>query len=647
MMQSASVGPVVVRNEVSETHFGFYSEAEIKSMSVCKVNSSVAYDALGNTLSGGLYDGRMGPRVQNETCLTCGMNGKDCPGHMGHIELDVPVYHPLLFPHLFQLLRTSCAFCHGLKMSKARCRTFLIKLKLYEMNEIEAAQTLDDQMLPPTMWVDAENTAELDLEDKLKTYEKRYEQYCRMVRGSKGRSKLILSGISKRGQQEAMVQFQKEAAGIKKCENCSAQSPAYRKDGCSKIFRKPLSTRMKQEVAGSQRKMTNALEVANQALGAPLGSDGRPLDGFEADNDDEGDEDEDDEDDDEEEDVFAKKGKGAKKKKATAPTKTAKTTGAKKSDKDDKSEKEPDKVVTPEEVQAIIQALWMSNAELLHFIWGRPYRAVQRMPPSLDDPEAHLGYRIFFSRCLFVPANRFRPEAHVGGRTTESPQNSYLSKVVQLNDDIVKLMRAGKQAKHDKLIADAAAKAKEVRRSSGGKGKDNNSSSSSDEDSDDGGRGAREKKRNDKQPSTPGVGDTSLLPRIMGLWIQLQDAVNCYMDSAKDPNLNAALKGQVPGIRQVLERKEGMFRMNMMGKRVNFCCRSVISPDPYIGTNEIGVPKHFAMGLHYPEPVNAHNARHLRTLVERGADEYPGQSLLLLFFLSSLSLFLSLSLSLF
>jgi DNA-directed RNA polymerase I subunit RPA1 len=125
----------------------------------------------------------------------------------------------------------------------------------------------------------------------------------------------------------------------------------------------------------------------------------------------------------------------------------------------------------------------------------------------------------------------------------------------------------------------------------------------------------------------------------MGLWIQLQDAVNCYMDSAKDPNLNAALKGQVPGIRQVLERKEGMFRMNMMGKRVNFCCRSVISPDPYIGTNEIGIPKHFAMGLHYPEPVNAHNARHLRTLVERGADEYPGQSLLF----SSLSLILFIS----
>jgi DNA-directed RNA polymerase beta' subunit len=48
------------------------------------------------------------------------------------------------------------------------------------------------------------------------------------------------------------------------------------------------------------------------------------------------------------------------------------------------------------------------------------------------------------------------------------------------------------------------------------------------------------------------------------------------------------------GIRQVLEKKEGLFRMNMMGKRVNFACRSVISPDPYIGTHEIGIPMVFA-----------------------------------------------------
>ena len=40
----------------------------------------------------------------------------------------------------------------------------------------------------------------------------------------------------------------------------------------------------------------------------------------------------------------------------------------------------------------------------------------------------------------------------------------------------------------------------------------------------------------------------------------------------------------------MLERKEGLFRKHMMGKRVDYAARSVISPDPYINMDEIGVP---------------------------------------------------------
>jgi DNA-directed RNA polymerase beta' subunit len=55
------------------------------------------------------------------------------------------------------------------------------------------------------------------------------------------------------------------------------------------------------------------------------------------------------------------------------------------------------------------------------------------------------------------------------------------------------------------------------------------------------------------------------------------------------------------GICQLLEKKEGMFRQKMMGKRVNYACRSVISPDPYLAVNEIGIPPYFALRLTYPE----------------------------------------------
>ena len=79
-----------------------------------------------------------------------------------------------------------------------------------------------------------------------------------------------------------------------------------------------------------------------------------------------------------------------------------------------------------------------------------------------------------------------------------------------------------------------------------------------------------------------------------------------------------------PGVRQVLEKKEGLFRRNMMGKRVNFACRSVISPDPYIDTHEVGLPLRFAKKLTFPEPVTPFNFDSLRQAVVNGPDVHPG-----------------------
>lgn len=60
-------------------------------------------------------------------------------------------------------------------------------------------------------------------------------------------------------------------------------------------------------------------------------------------------------------------------------------------------------------------------------------------------------------------------------------------------------------------------------------------------------------------------------------------------------------KNGYTGICQFLEKKEGIFRQKMMGKRVNYACRSVISPDPYLPVNAIGIPPYFALRLTYPE----------------------------------------------
>ena len=75
---------------------------------------------------------------------------------------------------------------------------------------------------------------------------------------------------------------------------------------------------------------------------------------------------------------------------------------------------------------------------------------------------------------------------------------------------------------------------------------------------------------------------------------------------------------------QVLEKKQGLFRKHMMGKRVNYAARSVISPDPYIATNEVGIPEVFAKKLTFPQPVTPWNFHEMKQAVINGPDVYPG-----------------------
>lgn len=50
------------------------------------------------------------------SCATCQLSSYQCPGHFGHIELPVPVYHPLFMNQAYGLLRSICMYCHKFKM---------------------------------------------------------------------------------------------------------------------------------------------------------------------------------------------------------------------------------------------------------------------------------------------------------------------------------------------------------------------------------------------------------------------------------------------------------------------------------------------------------------------------------------------------
>jgi len=73
-----------------------------------------------------------------------------------------------------------------------------------------------------------------------------------------------------------------------------------------------------------------------------------------------------------------------------------------------------------------------------------------------------------------------------------------------------------------------------------------------------------------------------------------------------------------------LKGKQGRIRGNLLGKRTNFSGRTVITSNPDIGIDELGVPLKLAMTLTFPEVVTPQNVGRLSKLVKNGRDNYPG-----------------------
>ncbi|OJK04708.1 hypothetical protein ASPACDRAFT_74279 [Aspergillus aculeatus ATCC 16872] len=216
------------------------------------------------------------------------------------------------------------------------------------------------------------------------------------------------------------------------------------------------------------------------------------------------------------------------------------------------------------EVHAALTLLFEKEAEILTLVYNsRP----------LPKKESRVSADMFFIKNILVPPNRYRPAAQQGaGAILEAQQNTIFTSILK-NCDIINQISKERQSSS----SSAAMRVRDYR---------------------------------------------DLLHSI----VQLQDTVNGLIDRDRNASAGPAAAAGPNGIKQILEKKEGLFRKNMMGKRVNFAARSVISPDPNIETNEIGVPMVFAKKLTYPEPVTNHNFWEMKQAVINGPDKYPGAS---------------------
>ncbi len=115
---------------------------------------------------------------------------------------------------------------------------------------------------------------------------------------------------------------------------------------------------------------------------------------------------------------------------------------------------------------------------------------------------------------------------------------------------------------------------------------------------------------------------------IEDLWDLLQYHVTTFFDNdvAQLPPARHRSGQPLNTLTARIKNKEGRIRGNLAGKRTNFSARTVISPDPKIDINEVGVPEVIAKKLTVPERVTEWNMEYLKGFLERGADQYPGSN---------------------
>lgn len=262
-------------------------------------------------------------------------------------------------------------------------------------------------------------------------------------------------------------------------------------------------------------------------------------------------------------------------------------------------------VVLPTDIYKVVKNLWTSHKELFSLLYGQQGRLNEGPLTSLD-------YHVFFIKNVAVPPSRFRPAAKVGTMemASEHPQNLCFSGILEGISTL--------------------AEYKTIAYSDGQTELSNSSELVADNDLLDPELGFLRPKKSiqdvigSKKMKDRVTGQAKIASRIkserdlLNAIGQIQEGVAFLYDN--EPSK------QVPimGVRQQLEAKQGLFRMHMMGKRVNFSCRSVIGPDMFIATNEVGIPESFAKLLSVPEFVNAQNCNELRDAVLNGPLKHPG-----------------------
>ncbi|CDK29787.1 unnamed protein product [Kuraishia capsulata CBS 1993] len=255
-----------VGTEIVSVDFGVLSAEEVRKVSAKQITNPTVFDNLGHPINGGLYDLALGAFLRN-LCATCGLNDKFCPGHQGHIELPTPVYNPIFFGQMYIFIRGSCIFCSRFKLNALEVHLYQCKLRLIQYGLLLEASSIDR--------VYGADEAEED--DGFETKDSDSQSRIRQVRETfveEAVAKAIANGTApKQGiftasvaeERKALIhEFYKKLLSRRKCENCKAFNPNFRKDGFSKIFEQPMSEAQQRYNIAIGKRHPKFLKVAGE-----------------------------------------------------------------------------------------------------------------------------------------------------------------------------------------------------------------------------------------------------------------------------------------------------------------------------------------------------------------------------------------------
>ena len=176
-----------------------------------------------------------------------------------------------------------------------------------------------------------------------------------------------------------------------------------------------------------------------------------------------------------------------------------------------------ERVMSPSEVRAHIRILFQKERELCMLLYGR-HGASTALNASMTPSKLA---ELFFMDVVPVTPTRFRPPAKMGDELFENAQNSLLSTVIATSkriQDLNQRLIDGERAERGELVLDAVQKGENQR----------------------------------------------AFGQLLDALIKLQNDVNSFIDSSKNPAPMRQGKLPPPGVKQLLEKKEGLFRKHMM-----------------------------------------------------------------------------------